>query len=160
MGQVGVIPLIFATEILEGTMGNHFLNFFFFLKSFIPFLTFNHLYWFIYFILVLALSFFYSSLDLNTIEISNELQSKLVSIPGIKPGENTNHYIKKLIRQITLLNSILLIFVILIINLVKKLFPELGLSINTTSSILILIGTISDLYRQIRGLTFSNIYNI
>ena len=61
----------------------------------------SFLYNFVYFLLVVVFTFFYSSIVVNTKDIADNLKKSGWFIPGIRPGEPTVQYINKILFRIT-----------------------------------------------------------
>ena len=157
--QAGVMPIILTTAVL--VIPNYISN-----MGLLPFLTLpaflqssKIIYWISYFVLILLFSSFYSTIVLNPKDISNDLQKMAVSIPGIRPGVETTFYLKKVMQRVTYLGAIMLSILATLPNLIEAILP--GSSINGlgTTSLLILVGVILELSREIRSIILSNIYN-
>ena len=58
--------------------------------------------------LIIAFSYFYIIISFDPVEVSNNLKQNGGSIPGIRPGESTAKYIKKILDRITFLGAIFL----------------------------------------------------
>jgi preprotein translocase subunit SecY len=56
---------------------------------------------FVYFLLVVVFTYFYSSIVVNTKDIADNLKKSGSFIPGIRPGEPTVQYINKILFRIT-----------------------------------------------------------
>lgn len=56
----------------------------------------------IYFVLVLAFSFFYISITFNTEQVAENIQKRGGYIPGIRPGEETANYLQKVSNHLNL----------------------------------------------------------
>src|SRR5581483_1956473 len=110
LNNAGVISIIFAISILllpqqalswlgggnqsgPGAAVSTFLNTWFSPNSF--------LYNFVYFILVVMFTFFYSAIVVNTRDIADNLKKSGSFIPGIRPGQPTVDYINKILLRIT-----------------------------------------------------------
>ena len=157
--QAGVMPIILTTAVLILPTYITKLNL-------LPILTFPYLiksskflYWICYFILTLIFSSFYSTIVLNPKDISNELQKMAVSIPGIRPGIETTFYLKQVMQRVTYLGAIILSIVATLPNLIETIVPGSSFNGLGTTSLLILVGVILDLSREIRSIIISNIYN-
>lgn len=154
--QAGVMPIILTTAIL--VIPNYIVNLGIF--QWLSFLeSFKFLYWLGYFGLILAFSSFYSSIVLNPKDISDQLQKMAVTIPGIRPGLQTNFYLKQLIRRITLIGSTMLAILTVVPNFIESTLNITGLNGLSTTSLLILAGVILDLIREIDNIYYSNVYN-
>ena len=154
--QAGVMPIILTTTIL--VIPNYIVNLgkFHWLTFLEPF---KFLYWLSYFGLILAFSSFYSSIVLNPKDISDQLQKMAVTIPGIRPGLQTNFYLKQVIKRVTLIGSTMLAILTVVPNFIESTLNITGLNGLSTTSLLILAGVILDLIREIDNIYYSNIYN-
>ena len=157
--QAGVMPIILTTAVL--VIPNYISN-----LGLLPILTLpafvqssKILYWISYFVLILLFSSFYSTIVLNPKDISNELQKMAVSIPGIRPGIETTFYLKQVMQRVTYLGAIMLSILATIPNLIEAVIPGSSFNGLGTTSLLILVGVILDLSREIRSIILSNIYN-
>lgn len=157
--QAGVMPIILTTAVL--VIPNYISN-----MGLLPFLTLpaflqssKILYWISYFTLILLFSSFYSTIVLNPKDISNDLQKMAVSIPGIRPGVETTFYLKKVMQRVTYLGAIMLSILATLPNLIETIVPGSSFNGLGTTSLLILVGVILELSREIRSIILSNIYN-
>ena len=157
--QSGVMPIILTTAIL--IIPNYINN----LGLFpIPTLSFlgpssKIIYWITYFILIIIFSSFYSNIILNPKDISTELQKMAVSIPGIRPGISTTYYLKQVMNRVTFLGAIMLGILTTSPNVTELVLHISSFNGLGTTSLLILVGVILDLSREIRSVLLSNIYN-
>jgi len=157
--QAGVMPIILTTAVL--VVPTYITN-----LGLLPILTLpaflkssKLIYWVSYFILILLFSSFYSTIVLNPKDISNELQKMAVSIPGIRPGIETTFYFKQVMQRVTYLGAIMLSILATLPNLIETILPGSSFNGLGTTSLLILVGVILDLSREIRSIILSNIYN-
>ena len=157
--QAGVMPIILTTAVL--VIPNYVSS-----LGLLPFLTLpaflkssKLIYWISYFVLILLFSSFYSTIVLNPKDISNDLQKMAVSIPGIRPGVETTFYLKKVMQRVTYLGAIMLSILATLPNLIETIIPGSSFNGLGTTSLLILVGVILELSREIRSIILSNIYN-
>ena len=157
--QAGVMPIILTTAVL--IVPTYITN-----LGLLPIVTLpafikssRLIYWISYFILILLFSSFYSTIVLNPKDISNELQKMAVSIPGIRPGIETTFYLKQVMQRVTYLGAIMLSILATLPNLIETILPGSSFNGLGTTSLLILVGVILDLSREIRSIILSNIYN-
>lgn len=157
--QAGVMPIILTTAVL--VIPNYISN-----LGIIPIITLPFLaqsskliYWISYFLLILIFSSFYSTIVLNPKDISEQLQKMAVTIPGIRPGIATTFYLQQIMKRVTLLGAIMLAVLATLPNLIETIFPVSSFNGLGTTSLLILVGVILDLSREIRSILLSNIYN-
>jgi len=157
--QAGVMPIILTTAVL--VIPSYITN-----LGLLPIITLpafikssKIIYWVSYFVLILLFSSFYSTIVLNPKDISNELQKMAVSIPGVRPGVETTFYLKKVMQRVTYLGAIMLSILATLPNLIETVLPGSSFNGLGTTSLLILVGVILDLSREIRSIILSNIYN-
>nr|YP_009628823.1 SecY-type transporter protein [Balbiania investiens]QBX88606.1 SecY-type transporter protein [Balbiania investiens] len=159
LNQGGVMPIVFASAsmALPPSLNSMFHNMY--LQEILkPFMSGSPLYFMTYGILIISFSYFYSSLVLNTDDISKNLKKMGASIPKIRPGEATNKYLKKIIHRLTFLGSIFLFVVALVPSVIAHLtglntFQGLG-----ATSLLILVGVAIDTAKQIQTYLISEQY--
>ena len=157
--QAGVMPIILTTAVL--VIPNYVSS-----LGLLPFLTLpaflkssKLIYWISYFVLILLFSSFYSTIVLNPKDISNDLQKMAVSIPGVRPGIETTFYLKKVMQRVTYLGAVMLSILATLPNLIETIIPGSSFNGLGTTSLLILVGVILELSREIRSIILSNIYN-
>ena len=62
----------------------------------------------IYFLLIIFFAYFYSTIQFNPIEVSNNLKKNGGYIPGFRPGKPTSEFIQKVLNKVTLFGAIYL----------------------------------------------------
>lgn len=108
----GVLPVIFASTFLAlpstirmfvtpeaGSFWDKFLN------------AFSSTSWFygvLYFLLIIAFTYFYVAVQYNPIEMANNLRKNNGGMPGIRPGKPTADFIAKVVSKITLIGALFL----------------------------------------------------
>ena len=141
----GVIPIIFAMSIMSfpGTIAS------FFGKSAESggfwggflwiFSGQSWVYAVLYFLLIIFFTYFYTAIQFNPIEMSNNMKKNGGFIPGIRPGKPTSEYISKVLSRVTLAGAFFLGIIA-----VLPIFMNLGLNISNFSiggtSLLIVVG--------------------
>ncbi len=138
----GVLPIIFAQSIAmipstiaafckqpeKGTFWYSFLN---------AIDTKSVLYMIFYFVMIIGFSYFYSTIQFNPIEISNNLKKNGGFIPGFRPGKPTADFIKKVLNKVTLFGAIYLGIVAILPLIIGKAVNNASLSIGGTSVIIV-----------------------
>ena len=139
----GVLPIIFAQSIAmipstiaafckqpaEGTFWYGFLN---------AIDTKSVLYMIFYFLMIIAFSYFYATIQFNPVEISNNLKSNGGFIPGFRPGKPTADFIQKVINKIIVFGSVYLGIVALLPIIAGNLMEGVkNLAIGGTSVIIV-----------------------
>ena len=149
----GVMPIIFASSILsipstielfapakDGTFWKSVLN---------ALSPSGWLYSILYFVFIIAFAYFYTAIQYNPIEMSNNLRKNNGAIPGIRPGKPTTDYIAKILSKITLIGALFLALVALMPNIAAAI-TGMHVSLGGTS-IIILVGVALETVRQIES---------
>ncbi len=156
VSSAGVMPIIFAMSIMSfpGTIASFcgvqagdpgFWGGF--LKVFSP----NHwLYAVLYFVLIIFFTYFYTAIQFNPIEMSNNMKKNGGFIPGIRPGRPTSDFISRVLSKVTLAGAIFLGIIAVI-----PIFMNLGLNITNFSiggtSLLIVVGVALETVTQLES---------
>ena len=91
-----------------------------------------------YFLMIFVFSWFYSTIQYDTVEISNNLKSNGGFIPGFRPGKPTAEFIQKVINKIIIFGSIYLGVVALLPIIAGNLMAGVqNLAIGGTSVIIV-----------------------
>ncbi|MGM9663065.1 MAG: preprotein translocase subunit SecY [Oscillospiraceae bacterium] len=138
----GVLPVIFAQSIAslpatiaaflpapaEGSFWAGLLN---------AIDTKSWLYMIFYFLMIIGFSYFYSTIQFNPVEISNNLKKNGGFIPGFRPGKPTTDFISKVLSKVTLFGAIYLGIVAIAPLIVGKFAGEYNIAIGGTSVIIV-----------------------
>lgn len=159
INQGGVMPIVFASAAMA--LPNYIRSA---LPNIIPqelinsFTSSNILYILIYGILIIAFSYFYASLVLNIEDLSDNLKKMGASIPSVRPGEDTNKYLKKIINRLTFLGALFLFIVALVPSIIGQI-TQIGIFRGFgATSLLILVGVAIDTAKQIQTYIISEQY--
>lgn len=157
--QAGVMPIILTTAIL--VVPNYISNFGLLPKVNFPvnFESLRFLYWISYFVLILTLSSFYSTIVLNPKDIADQLQKMAVTIPGVRPGIQTTFYLKQVMKRVTLIGATMLAVLATVPNFLESTLSVTSLNSLSATSLLILAGVVLDLVREVKNIYYSNVYN-
>ncbi len=173
----GVVPVIFATAFLSlpaligqlmqtadgaGGFGETLVRLF----TAPSYTNFNTYYpdginaqWFfypaVYFILVVAFTFFYTSIIFNTNEIADNLQKQGAFIEGVRPGIRTAEYLGKTIKRLNLFGSLALGLIAMLPFVTDYIFiittgQPLGLSLSGTGLLIVVTVALENL-RQLNS---------
>lgn len=150
----GVVPLIFASSLMglppvlisqylkDNDLGKHILKLF----------DTSHLSGIlVYTIVVIFFVFAYNQIQANPEAMAKNLSQNNVYIKGIAPGEETERFLFKEVHKISAFS---IIFILLIVTLPMLLVWYFGLPTflgTLGSSILIVVGVLQELSRQVRG---------
>ena len=91
----------------------------------------------VYGLLIFFFSWFYSTIQYDPVEVSNNLKKNGGFIPGFRPGKPTADFIKKVINKIIIFGAIYLSIVALLPIVSGNLFDLGNLSIGGTSIIIV-----------------------
>ena len=107
----------------------------------------------IYFLLIIAFSYFYSTIQFDPVEIANNLKKNGGFIPGFRAGKPTSEYIRKVLNKITLLGALYL-GVVAVVPILIGCFSDApalaGISLGGTS-IIIVVGVAIETVRAVEG---------
>ncbi|MCL2827654.1 MAG: preprotein translocase subunit SecY [Oscillospiraceae bacterium] len=144
LNMAGVLPIIFAQAIasLPGTIAA-FANpaegtFLYGMSDLfgptrLPFLL-------TYTVLIVFFSYFYTQVQFNPVEVSNNLRKNGGYIPGFRPGKPTSDYLQKMLSKITLFGAIYLAFVAgapIVVSMVSETAAMTGIALGGTSIIIV-----------------------
>ena len=110
----------------------------------------NPFYYVAYFFCIFAFVFFYSMIQFNPIEISQNLQKNGGFIPGVRPGRPTSEFIAKVANRLNWCDACFLCIVVLIPTLLGKITGMEGVWFAGTS-VLIMTGVANDMVQQIES---------
>jgi preprotein translocase subunit SecY len=163
----GMIPLIFASAILQfpGIIASYFVN------SAIPWVKtfatnmvhfFNPTsgadswgYWILYFIMVVAFTYFYTTVIFEQQNYGDNLKRSGAQIPGVHSGTATQKYLSRIQSRITLPGALLLGGVAIMPFLLQLILPgarqSAGLFLVSSSGLLIVVGVVRDTFMNIEA---------
>ena len=91
-----------------------------------------------YFLMIFFFSWFYSTIQYDTVEIANNLKNNGGFIPGFRPGKPTAEFIQKVINKIIIFGAVYLGIVALLPIVAGNLMPSVrNLAIGGTSVIIV-----------------------
>ncbi|HIU10218.1 MAG TPA: preprotein translocase subunit SecY [Candidatus Avidehalobacter gallistercoris] len=149
VNQTGVIPIIFAMSILmlpayiAGLFPTNGV------ARFISgmFSTGSWFYMFMYVLLIIFFTYFYTAVTFNCREIAENMQKNGGFIPGLRPGKPTSEYLDRVLTRITLAGAIFLAAIAVLPFLASK-FSGLDIYFGGTS-LLIVVGVALDTMKQL-----------
>jgi preprotein translocase subunit SecY len=112
----------------------------------------------VFFTLILFFSYFYSSLIVNPVDMSQNLKKMGSSIPGIRPGRATSEYLERVINRLTFLGAAFLSVVATVPTAVESAMGIQTLRGLGSTSLLILVGVAIDTAKQIQTYVISQRY--
>ena len=173
INSAGVIPVIFASSILMApsviasfisseSVNAEWLNIF----------NYTTLYntngvgvpWglMIYITLIFAFTFFYANLQINPSRLAEQFQKNGSYIPGIRPGVETEKYVRKVLNRITFVGACALSFIAALPPILAMSIPDFqangSLALGGTG-LIIVVGVALELNNQIEGLIAGKSYD-
>lgn len=162
LNQSGVMPIIFASAVL-------FLPVY--IAEFTRNPTLNQLatylspsgptpwiYVIFYLSLILFFSYFWTSLTINPVDLSQNLKKMGASIPGIRPGKATSDYIERVLNRLTFLGAIFLGLVAIVPTAVESATRVTTFQGFGATSLLIVVGVAIETAKQIQTYVISQRY--
>lgn len=161
LNSAGVIPVIFASALLQVPA---FLAQFIKVDSLTKFtekwLSLTSATGFIaYILLIFAFSYFYTYAQLKPKDMASNLQKNGGYIPGVRPGDATEVYIKKIINRITFVGASALTLIAALPTVfvwVTGLGAQIALG---GTGLLIVVGVALETYKQLESLLLSRNYS-
>ena len=109
----------------------------------------------IYLVLTIAFTFFYANLQINPQQLAENFQKNGSYIPGIRPGNETERYIRKVLNRVTCIGALALAFIAALppVLTMSGIFGANGqaLALGGTG-LIIVVGVALELNSQIDGL--------
>ena len=105
----------------------------------------------LYFILVVAFTYFYTAVTFDPKMISENLQRSGAFIPGVRPGDHTRDHLAAIVTRITLVGALFLGFVAILPIIIQGFSPD---STSQTfavggTALLIVVSVVLDLLKKV-----------
>ncbi len=104
----------------------------------------------IYFLLIIGFSYFYSTMQFNPVEVSNNLKKNGGFIPGFRPGKPTADFITRVLNRITMFGALYLSVIAIAPIITGNLIGYNSLAIGGTS-IIIVVGVALETTKQMEA---------
>jgi len=157
VNQAGVIPIIFALSIMlfPGMIAKFLANvpnqFIANSAQFIGGIFENQLFYaIVYFILVVAFTFFYTAVTFDPKAIAENIQKQGGFVPGIRPGENTASLFYHILNRITLVGALFLGLIAVLPTVITQATGLSSMSIGGTA-VLIVVSVVLETMKQVEG---------
>jgi len=162
VNTAGMIPLIFAMALMvfPGTIASYFAsppgqppnfaNTIMIWFSPDAALPMGLIYWVLYFLMVVAFTFFYTMVIFEQMDLARTLQRQGGFIPGVRPGKPTLDYLNRVINRITWGGALFLAFVAVMPFLVREV-TNVGVLTLSSAGLLIVVGVALDTMKQIEA---------
>ena len=165
--QFGVMPVIFASALLtfpiyigsfitaSEKMPSGVVNW---TNSMVTFLQDNYVQDIGTFLLVIIFSFFYISVVFKTDEIADNLQKQGAFIPGIRPGAQTEKFLKQTSYRLTAFGGLFLAIIAVLPNILAQV-GWLDYRVIGGTGLLIVVGVALDVKRKIDSMVVVRSYD-
>jgi len=156
VNQAGVIPIIFAVSVvlfprMIGQFLAHVNN-----ESLASFGTTlsnifanQWVYGIVYFLLVVAFTYFYTAVVFDPEQIAENLQRQGGYVEGKRPGKETAEYLSRLVNRITLTGSVFLGLIAVLPIIIQGFLPGAQMLRIGGASILIIVSVVIEMVKQI-----------
>ncbi|MCD8209618.1 MAG: preprotein translocase subunit SecY [Coprobacillus sp.] len=177
INSAGVIPVIFANSVMmipsiitafvssEASTG-YWLNIF---DTSVMFRMngVGDTYWYmpwgliIYIVLIIAFAFFYANIQINPQQLAENFQKNGSYIPGVRPGNETERYVRKVLNRVTFIGAMALMLVAALPSILtlSGLFGENTSLVLGGTGVIIIVGVCLELSNQIDGLLAGKSYD-
>ena len=153
----GVIPIIFAISIMlvPPMIGQLFMTanaawLASFAASIVALWQNQVFYTILYFVLVIAFTYFYTAVIFHPTQIAENLQKQGGFIPGIRPGRETAEYLQGVINKLLIVGSLFLGLIAILPFIVQVFFQSASFRLGGTS-LLIVVSVVIEMIKQINA---------
>lgn len=123
------------------------------------FSTTSWVYWVLYFLMVVAFTYFYTDVVFRQQNLPETLRRQGGFIPGIRPGRPTADYLNRVMMRITFVGALFLGIIAILFWLVSLVLRPFGIALNPGSSdfiissvgLLIVVGVVLDTMKQLEA---------
>jgi len=163
INQAGMIPIIFAVSMatFPGILAQLFQNsqsatLKAIADAILTYFNVNSaLYTIVYFLLVIAFTYFYVSITFNPDQVADNLQKRGGYVPGIRPGKETASYLGKISNRLNLWGGLFIGFIAVFPMILGSFMTSLQLGnismLISGAGMIIIVGVVLELMRQINA---------
>ena len=160
LNSAGVIPVIFASSLISvpGLIAQIIKNdtFTLIVQKYLTMTT--PVGFALYMLFIFFFAYFYTFIQLKPDEFAKNLQENGGYIPGIRPGDDTEKYVSKVLSRLTVLGAVFLIIIAGLPIIFSKLTSlPTSVSIGGTG-LLIVVGVALETYKQLEGSILTRSY--
>lgn len=158
LNQAGVIPIIFALSLMlfPAIIAQFFLNaksamLSEYAQKVIDFTQTQGIwYGVVYFVLVVAFSYFYTNVVVNPDDVAENMQRNGGFVPGLRPGQQTANYLYKVLNRITLPGALFLGLIAVLPFIVQQWTGTQALTLGGTG-LLIVVSVVIETIKQVEA---------
>ncbi len=114
------------------------------------------------FFLIIGFTYFYVSITFKPEQVAENIQRRGGYIPGVRPGKETSEYLENVSNRLNLFGGLFIAGIAVVPVIIQQLAGGNSSSLPLVISgagILIIVGVISDLIRQVNSYLITNDYN-
>lgn len=171
INQAGMVPIIFAVSLVTfpGIIAQFLSNApqewlknvasfisTYFSQSGAPYLV-------VYFLLVIAFTFFYVNITFNPEQVAENIQKRGGYIPGIRPGKQTSEYLQKISDRLNLFGGLFIGFIAILPMILQDVSSSFSFgsvpTIISGAGLIIIVGVVLELLRQVNAQLVMHDYN-
>ncbi len=167
LNQAGMIPIIFAVSLITFPSilaqflqsAPRFAGLVSFIGTYLSSSSPSYAYIVIYFLLVMAFTYFYVSVTFKPTDVAEQIQKRGGFIPGVRPGPQTAEVLTRTSNRLNLWGGIFL-GIVAVVPLIFTKFTSLSSQdlIVSGSGLIIIVGTVLELVRQINAQMLAHDY--
>lgn len=109
----------------------------------------------IYFLLIIAFTYFYVSITFNPEQVAENIQKRGGFVTGIRPGRETAEYLNKVSNRLNFFGGMMIAILAVLPMVIQNIFTELGVASVPVfvggAGIIIVVGVVLDLVRRINA---------
>jgi preprotein translocase subunit SecY len=117
----------------------------------------------VYFLLILAFTFFYVSITFNPDQVADNIQKRGGYIPGIRPGKQTVKYLGDVSNRLNLWGGLFIAFIAVSPNIIQAITGAFSLGTVATiiggAGLIIVVSVVLEVIRQINAQLVMHDYN-
>ncbi|MCD8195523.1 MAG: preprotein translocase subunit SecY [Coprobacillus sp.] len=108
----------------------------------------------IYIVLIVAFTFFYAHIQINPQQLAENFQKNGSYIPGVRPGNETERYVSKVLNRVTFIGAMALMLVAALPSILTMtgIFGDNTTLVLGGTGIIIVVGVALELKQQVEGL--------
>jgi preprotein translocase subunit SecY len=116
----------------------------------------NKIFYIFYYFLIIFFNYLYSTFAWDPKRISEDLKKVSSSIPGIRPGIQTEKYLDNVLLRVSLIGGFLLTLIVFFPSIIPFILKKKIQTLNITS-LIILISVCLEIQKNIQTLVISNL---
>ncbi|MDH5716328.1 MAG: preprotein translocase subunit SecY [Spirochaetia bacterium] len=159
VNSANVMPIIFAVSLMmfpsqiANYLGGEYQEFARIIQTYLA--PGKLTYIIVYVLMIVFFAYFYTAIQYNPADLAEALKKNGGYIPGIRPGQQTQEYIEKILNRITLSGAMFLAFIAIAPDLIMKMWDlqKYGgmAQLFGGTSLLIIVGVALDTLKQIES---------